>query len=486
MRPVWILQSLAVVFFMVAGHSVASAAGWERRARVAPDKFIPTFAVKYGATSGWPPVGEAARFDLLVVSSTAGHARIHASQDGNTWQTLKKRNPRLKVFLYKNGPALYNVASWGEIGRGWQWIKQHHGPGSSDRWTAVGVEHGACLQGRPYPNERLMNLGNPNWRRYWTEETYRKYWAGASPVGQGADGIFADNCGYHMPWLGQWHVEGDPAKADRPTDYTREGEHLAELFKAHAQAFHAEAVPWLAHRNKQLVLNFSNMARWPEDWLELDRQPNPVFAAMEEGAFVHPWGTLGRKGNFVFWPEREWLRQVQTMRRLKRVRVLMNVHGPVVSDASDFRRMEATDASGNRAWDVLWYALTSFLQGYDDQRQNAYMNFTVWGYSRFHWFDEFDPECLHLGRARGESYRLEGSGGHIYVREFEDGWAAVNPTGSHVRAIPIPGGKRARILNHDTFRRADQQPLVDRFDLPSHRGVILLRPGRKAGNEDNH
>ena len=485
MRPFCILELLAVAVLIAAVQSLMIAGEPERPDRVAPGKFIPTFAVKYGSTSGWPSAEEAARFDLLDVSSSMGHAQVHASRDGNTWQTLKKRNPHLKVFLYKNGPALYNVASWGEIGRGWEWTKQNHGPSCPDRWTAVGVEHGKCLQGRPYPNERLMNLGNPNWQQYWTHETYKKYWAGPSPLGEAADGIFADNCGYHMPWQGQWYVENDTDKPDRPTDYTSDGAHQAGQYKTDIQAFHDGVVPWLADRDKQFILNFGNMARSPEDWLELDRQPHPVFAAMEEGAFVHPWGTLGREGNFVFSPEKEWLNQVRTMGELKQVRALMNVHGPVVSDATDIRRMEASDASGNRAWDVLWYALASFLQGFDDQRQNAYLNFTVWGYNRFYWFDEFDPQYLHLGRAQGEFRRVEGVGGHVYLRQFDDGWVVVNPTGSDVREIPIPGGGSARVLGHDSFRQADQQPLVDRIGLPSHRGVILLKAGRKAGNEDN-
>jgi hypothetical protein len=28
-------------------------------------------------------------------------------------------------------------------------------------------------------------------------------------------------------------------------------------------------------------------------------------------------------------------------------------------------------------------------------------------------------------------------------------------------------------------------PEVSKFDLPAHRGVILLKAGHKAGNEDN-
>jgi hypothetical protein len=122
---------------------------------------------------------------------------------------------------------------------------------------------------------------------------------------------------------------------------------------------------------------------------------------------------------------------------------------------------------------------------FQNQRQNAYMNFTVWGYNRFYWFDEFDSKYLHLGRARDESRRVEGTGGHVYVREFDDGWAVMNPTSSDVREILVPGGGTARILGHDTFRQADPQSLVEQFELRSHRGVILLKPGRKAGNEDN-
>jgi len=122
---------------------------------------------------------------------------------------------------------------------------------------------------------------------------------------------------------------------------------------------------------------FADIVSHPKDWADLAAQPHPVFAAMDEGSFVHPWG---RPDRFNFRTEEQWLLQVRTMRSLKHVRALMNVHGNVRSQAQDMTRMDATDADGNRAWDVFWYALTSFLQGYDDVRQNAYLNFTVWGY----------------------------------------------------------------------------------------------------------
>ncbi len=96
----------------------------------------------------------------------------------------------------------------------------------------------------------------------------------------------------------------------------------------------------------------------------------------------------------------------------------MNVHGPVQERANDLRRMDSADAAGHRAWDVLWFALTSFLLGYDDHRPNGYLNCTVWGYARFYWLREFDPCYLHLGRAQDEFRRVEGRMGHVYLPQI--------------------------------------------------------------------
>ena len=133
-----VFSELVVVFLTLAAGAVTIA---EEQA-IAPGKFILTFAVKYGGTMGWPPAEEAARFDLIDVSAGTAHARVHASAKGNTWQTLKSLNPNIKFFLYKNGPGLYNTSSWGQLGQGWDWLTQHHGINSSDRWAAVGANHG--------------------------------------------------------------------------------------------------------------------------------------------------------------------------------------------------------------------------------------------------------------------------------------------------------------------------------------------------------
>ena len=436
-------------------------------------KFIPTFAIKYGGTAGWPALEDGARFDVLLMGAGTPLARAERSAPGNTWQALKALNPRLVMLLYEIGPGEYNAASWGRVGQGWEWISTEHGPGSADRWTAVGSKSGQCLQGKGYGNERLMIPGNPAWQQYWLDNVYAKNWGDPGNATAIADGIFSDNTSYAMPYLRGWYAVGHADLPDIPRDYYSGDEYNAALYHGQMKGFFTRAFPWLAAKKVKLALNFGDMDRRPEDWAELDNERNAPFAAMEEGAFVHPWGG---KGSFVFRSEEEWLKQIQVMGSLRHVRALMNVHGPVAGDAKGLERMDARDATGNRAWDVLWYAMMSFLQGLNQDRSNAYMNFTVWSYTEFYWLKEFDPRYLDLGRARGESVRIDGKQGHVYAREFDDGWAVVNPTSQPAAGVAVPQGE-ARIIDHDSLERPDAGPLVRQLDLPAHRGIVLLKTG---------
>jgi len=444
-------------------------------------KFIPTFAVKYGSSSGWPALEDVARFDLIVIGAGSAQAKAHPTIPGNTWQVLKALNPHQLLLLYEIGPGEYNTASWGRIGQGWEWVTAEHGPGSADRWTAIGANSGQCLQGRAYANERLMVPGNLAWQQYWLDNVYAKHWGDSGKADAVADGVFSDNTSFSMPFQGNWYAQGHPESPDVATDYYSDGRYNAALYHQHIKSFFARAFPWLAMKKLKLGLNFGDMARHPENWEELDAMPDAPLAAMEEGAFVHPWGG---KGSFVFWSEKEWLNQVRAMEKLRHVRALMNVHGPVSSDEKGIGRMDAGDAKGNRAWDVLWYALTSFLQGMDDDRRNACMSFTVWGYTEFHWFKEFDPRYLHLGDVRGPSRRADGRQGHVYLREFDDGWAVINPTDKPAADVAVPDGE-ARVIDHDALEQPESRPPVRRFELPAHRGVVLLRTGKAIGNSDN-
>ena len=443
-----------------------------------PAQFIPAFAIKYGGTSGWPALEDAAHFDVLLMGAGSSKNNADPAIPGGTWQVLKKLNPGMVMLLYEMGPGEYNTASWGRIGQGWDWITREHGAGKPDRWTALSSRSGQYLQGEAYGNERLMLPGNANWQQYWLDNIYEKYWGDATRPTAITDGIFSDNTSYTMPYLKGWFPEGEPDKADVPADYFSGQQYNAALYHRELKSFFARAFPWMTGKHLKLGLNFGDMARIPRDWQELDDEPDAPFAAMEEGAFVHPWGG---KGSFVFRPEEEWLTQIRVMRGLRHVRALMNVHGPVAGDAQGIARMDAHDAAGNRAWDVLWYALTSFLQGLNQERSNALMDFTVWTYTEFYWLKEFDPHYLDLGHPRSESQRVEGRQGHVYLREFDRGWAVVNPTPQPALEVAVPQAE-ARVVDHDALEQPESRPLVRHFDLPAHRGILLLKAGCSIQN----
>ncbi|MCD6360238.1 MAG: hypothetical protein J7M38_05175, partial [Armatimonadetes bacterium] len=390
--------------------------------------------------------------------------------------------PDMILLTYKNGPTRYNTAPWGQIGEGWEWMKAHHGRDAADRWIALGAVHGGYLQSPFYPNERLMIPGNPNWQRYWIENVYQDLWGGRAGIDvDGMDGIFSDNTNYHLPT--NWHTEGNPDQQDLPATYAAGGEPLRDKWRDDMDTFLNQAVPELKDRGVILAPNFGPMGNSSEDWLRLDALAHPPETAMDESGFICPYGA----GSFNTWA---WEKAVRTMCGLKHVRVLVNGQGVVHTDAEGLSRMDVLGETNHSykdrmtGWEALWFSITSFLMGFDDVRGNAYMNFTVWGYSEYHWLDEFDPHYLHLGRALGEMQEIAGETGSVYVREFEDGWAVVNAKWEDARAVPVPEG-RARVIDHSNFKSPEDAPLVTRFDLPLHRGIVLLREGHDIGNSDN-
>jgi len=438
-------------------------------------KFIPSYAICYSDAALARPPEETARFDMLLASFGRHSSRAWGRHGSNSWETLKRLNPALTVAIYAMGPGEYNTAPWGQIGEGWDWLAAQHGKDSADRWIALGQKSGGYLRASPYSHERLMELGNPNWRHYWIASILSDYWGGRKAIDcRGADAIFSDNTQYQMIWSGQWLMEGQPDRPDEPASADRDGRPLKDRWHDDVNRFLADAVPAFRARGLKMVVNFGNMGQHPKYWSELDALPDPPYAAMEEGGFVCPWG--GDQRSFKTY---DWEQRLEALRGMRRVKVLMNNHGgPFAGEG--LARMETPDASGTTGWDALWFSLASFLLGYDDVSQNALLSFTVWSYSEYHWFDEFDPGYLHLGRARGDRVKS----GKAFLREFDDGWVAVNPGKERLVGLKVPVG-RTRVLDHRNFKAWSEAPLVDTFDLAPMRGVILLREGRAAGNSDN-
>jgi len=441
--------------------------------RIAAEKFIPTFTVKYCGPDGARSTEETAKFDLLVTN--AGFDDLWSEGGLNSWRSLKVRNPDMTITFYKLGPGEYNTATWGDLGDGWVWMTANHGDGAADRWTARGVTYGTYLQSEAYENERLMIVGSDGWQHYWVETIHAEWWGGGLGIDcDGGDGIFSDNTTFQVPWEGQWYREGHPDQPDDPEEYFEAGEYLSDLWRQDMAGLFAWALPWLADRGVVFVPNFGYMATHAEYWDEIDALPVPPFAAMEEAGFVCPYGV---EGSYNVW---NWQDKVDVMLSLAGTRALMTNHGQPDSELEGLDRMGVADGAGMTGWDALWFSMTSFLMGFDDVRGNAYMNFTIWGYCTYFWIDEFDPAFLHLGRARGGYVR----DGDVALREFDDGWAAVNPSLDDATGIAVPSGQ-ARIVDHSNFMDPGASPLVTSFDLPARRGVVLLKDGRLIGNGDN-
>jgi hypothetical protein len=441
----------------------------------ATEKFVPTFTIKYcGPGSDTPSTQETAKFDMLVVSPS--HNRVWGEAGENSWVTLRVYNPDMIILLYELGPGKYN-STFGRVGPGWDWMKANHGADAgADRWTGNGLTYD-YLGNSDYPNERAMFLGSTDWQDFWHQTLYADWWsAGSDAEHAGANGIFADCTGYRVTNAGRWYHEdyiGDSNYSDHPADYHHDGAYDDDLWKNHMNGFFGRAVPALASHGLYLVPNFGRMATHPENWTELQNQPNPPFAAMEEAGFVKSYGT--ETYNYHEWPQK-----VSAMSGLENVAVLMTCHGKRLTQADGLARMDLVGTDGATGWDALWFALTSFLLALNQDRTNGYLGFTIWGYCEYHWLDEYDPRYLHLGDAVGDYYQE----GDLYIREYDDGWVVVNPKTTDAVDVAVPLGE-ARVLNHHNFKDADAEPLVSTFDLPGHRGVVLLKPGHQAGNGDN-
>jgi len=444
-------------------------------------KFIPTFLVKYcGPGNGKLSPAETARYDLLITNYHHHHAW---AEDGmNSWNTLKSYNPDMIVALYMLGPGLYNTASWGEIGQGWEWMKEHHGATSgNEQWTASGHRF-SYLAPQPSPNERLMNIGNTDWQRYWIDTVYHDFMLRIPENARGVDAVFADNTHYKVIWQNRWYDEehvGDPSFLDHPIHYAdSSGKYDNDKWRSDTRAFlnlasyslNQKAIPL------KLLPNFGYSGSNPEYWANLDSLQHPLHAAMEEAGFVCPWAH-----SYSVW---DWKRKVDVMKNMKNTAVLMTCMGQHVP-GTGLEKMDSVMSAGNMGpttgWEALWYSICSFLLALNEEKSNGYLTFTAWGYCENHWLDEFDARYLHLGDPLGDYYIIDG----VAYREFDDGWVVVNtPHNGHKSNLPVPFG-RARVITHSNFKHADDALLVTHFDIDNYRGLILLREGKKIGNEDN-
>ena len=450
-------------------------------------KFIPTYYIKYGNRSGTEHSAEySSRFDLIIASY---NFNPWAEKGLNSWRTLRSYNPKIILAVYQMGPSECEsfIKNNGGLGDGWEWIKANHGANAgSERWTGSGHKY-SYLTNSFYPSERLMNIGNPGWQKYWIEKTYEDRYITNLSSYKGADAIFSDNTGFSIPYPNSWYDENNHGKEefkDYPSDYaTADGIYDDTKLRKDMKAFFNQAVPFLASKPKpiKLIVNFGNMGEHPEYWIELDSMKNRPFAAMEEGAFVIPW--------FDIFENINWETKINVMKNLKNIIALMNNTGKV-NTGEGLGKMDGVITDGNMksetGWDALWFSMTSFLMALNENKSNGYFGFTVWGYVENYFLDEYDPKNLHLGKPLGDYYiSTTGASKDIAFREYEDGWVVTNKWNTDPKTnVPVPYGK-AWIVTHENLKNPYSNPLVTKFNIGRNRGLILLKEGKKIGNQDN-
>ena len=443
------------------------------------DKWIPTFVVKYCGASNLLSPQETAKFDLLITGP--GNSQAWA-ETGNSWETLKSYNPDMKIALYVLGPSEFNTSAWGVLGADqWTWVTGNHGIGSADPWTGHGYTNtDRYLYNDAYANERIMDLGNPSWRQFYYTEVYDALWGGADPH-TGADGLFSDVTGYDVPYTGQWRVDGGPnaGAVDHPAQYYDGASYDHAKHRADMNAYFDEALPYYASQNAGFAFthNFTSLAN-TDQWTELDQRAVHPYAAMHEAGVLQPYGAF-TFGVFNFQS------RIQTINGLQNVKAINMCHGKSGDLTGDgLARLDSLGTTGPgdgattmTGWEALWFALTSHMAAINAERNNAYLGFTVWGYCEYHWLDEFDPAYLHLGEAVGDAFTAD----EATFREFDDGWVAINGTTGDLSGLSVPSGQ-ARVIDHDNFDNPSSASLVTTFDLPLHRGVVLLKDGHELGD----
>jgi len=399
----------AAVALRAAAFAFLLGAAWPLEAQTAaPGKSIRTFLLYYGGGPGLvaSDAAKLAKFDLLDFD------RFRYKQIGsNTWAAIKALNPNVQIYLYVDGPNIYNdqdslpQVSINTISR--YDVSRGHPMGSlnGNHPELFLLDSGGNRIHTPaFSNPAggkfnyLMDFGSAAFQSYWLTaikaDIVDQPWV--------ADGVFTDDCVAFPAQVGY--------SATSVTYSTN------AAFSAGMNSFVSAITTGLHGYGQKLWCNKgeSRSVDGGAAWLALDASANPPDVFLEEGAFAVMWGPWAVQ----FLTESEWKRQIDTMAALKNTQVAMLSHTQLSAGQT------GSDNLGNPVsfWQILWYSLGSYLLGKNDVLGNAYFMFHGGDsdYNKIIWYDEYDK--IDLGKALG-SYAVTTIGGvNIYSREFEKGY----------------------------------------------------------------
>jgi hypothetical protein len=357
-------------------------------------------------------------------------------------------------------------------------LKLVHGQGSQDVWFALGYNTGDYIV---TVADVAMNLGNVNWRNFWYQRTWKDLFS-SNPIFTGsadADGLLADVASVGTAYnhylfcpLSNWTGSSCSGPSDYPSPYwTPQGGWDDAKWRTDMEQFIVESSQYFRSKNKLIAYNLWQIRRVEDSLFTMISSDSVI--AMDERGFT------GLNGGG--WPPdtNQWKLLFEYFKKANYPILCNNV--VVIPSGRGKARLDSMIVPGVRGWDALWFAMTSFMLGYDPVKKNGYFSFVVftqpWGsYRDVFWVDEYDPNYLNLGMPLDTAIRLPNG---VYQREFELGWVWVNITGN-AQVVTVPNGDSARILNHDNFKNPNSVPAVQQFTLNPYSGVVGLSV-RKTG-----
>ena len=253
-------------------------------AQTAPSKSVQTFLLYYGGgpTLVATDAARLAKFDLLDFD------RFRYNQIGSsTWAAIKALNPNVRIYLYVDGPDIYNdqdaqsslfinTISRYNVSRGHPMgsLNGNHpelflldAAGNRIYATAFSNTAGGHI-------DYLMDFGSATYQSYWLTaikaDVVDQPWV--------ADGIFTDDC---VAMQAQVGYSATPVKY--PTD---------AAFSAGMTSFVGAISTGLHGFGQKLWCNKgeSRSAIGSAAWLSLDAGASPPDVFLEEGAFAVMWG----------------------------------------------------------------------------------------------------------------------------------------------------------------------------------------------------
>lgn len=420
-------------------------------------KFIRTFNVyqSAGKTLTVEDLPILAKFDVLFFT------RTHFPDiNGNTWAAVRAVNPNVQIFIYEQGPDVWqedgggdptdeapasklnNIARFGNA-RG-------HSMGNLDKDNPdlfLLTPDGKRANTYKQPWRYLMDFGSPKFQAYWIEactaDVVKQPWAG--------DGIFVDNT---SALIGGY-------ESDLTAKYPTDDKWLPAMYSyelAVSKGMHA--VGQKVWTNTCCTVD----PRGYDFWLRLDADPDHPDMLTDEGAYATGYGEGNR-----FYPEEKWKRQVDIVAALKNSAPAMFCHTQldVGGEGIDQYKKPVT------YWQTLHYALGSFLLGKDDNRPAYFFFFTEkTPYRKIYYYDEYDR--IDLGKALGPYQMTKVGEANIYWRPFERGYVYVNPSLADATAMPLP--EPCKQFAHETINNDPSTlPDISSLALVSHHAAILLK-----------